>query len=111
MRQLFAECGDVEHVHCTTFPDSGKFRGIAFVTLGTPEAYAAALEMDGGYVDDCSLVVKPAKATAKGATKTAAAAGAGSGGGDGSSGAGWRSVREGTGGVANGGVLGVKNRA
>lgn len=69
MRQLFEECGNVEHVHCMTFSDSGKFRGIAFVTLGNDAAYQAALAMDGGYVDDCSLVVKPAKPNAKGREK------------------------------------------
>ena len=53
----------MEHVHCMSFPDSGKFRGIAFVTLGSEDAYAAALGMNGGYVDDCALVVKPAKPT------------------------------------------------
>lgn len=48
-------------MHCMTFADTGKFRGIAFVTFAEVEGFKAALEMDGGYVDDKTLVVKPAK--------------------------------------------------
>ena len=40
---LFEECGEIEEVKMLTFPDSGRFRGIAFITFKSEKGAAAGL--------------------------------------------------------------------
>ena len=44
LRELFSEFGEVKEVHLPKFPDSGKHKGIAFITMGTAEQAEAAKE-------------------------------------------------------------------
>jgi RNA recognition motif-containing protein len=39
------------------FPDTGRFRGIAFVSFYSPNAASAALRMDGQFIEECQLKV------------------------------------------------------
>jgi len=55
-----------------TFPDSGRFRGIAFITFKTQEGYEAALQCDGEQLDGQVLKVDRCKA-AQGAPRRGAA--------------------------------------
>jgi len=72
--------GEVAAVDCLTFPDTGRFRGIAFVTFSTdagawlrpkgpssaltrvPPGFHAALALNGLEVEDRTLSIKRAKA-------------------------------------------------
>ncbi|OEL15535.1 hypothetical protein BAE44_0023449 [Dichanthelium oligosanthes] len=40
-------CGSITAIDCMTFPESGKFRGIAILTFKTDAATQRALAMDG----------------------------------------------------------------
>ena len=44
VRALFAEAGEVTDVHIVTDRETGRSRGFAFVTMGTPEAASKAIE-------------------------------------------------------------------
>lgn len=33
MHDFFHECGTIAELDCMTFPDTGKFKGIAFITF------------------------------------------------------------------------------
>ena len=48
----------VEAVDCMTFPDSGRFRGIAILTFATREAAKGALAWNGEEWDGTFLTVK-----------------------------------------------------
>ena len=48
----------VENVDCMTFPDSGRFRGIAILTFATREAAKGALAWNGEEWDGTFLTVK-----------------------------------------------------
>ncbi|KAL6774421.1 hypothetical protein ACKKBG_A24945 [Auxenochlorella protothecoides x Auxenochlorella symbiontica] len=50
IREYWGYCGEIESMDIMTFPDTGRFRGIAFITFATEEAYQAALGYDG---EDC----------------------------------------------------------
>lgn len=47
IRSFFEGCGTVTEVNCMTFPDSGKFRGIALISFKTKAAATRALALDG----------------------------------------------------------------
>lgn len=47
IRSFFEGCGTVTEVDCMTFPDSGKFRGIALISFKTKAAATRALALDG----------------------------------------------------------------
>jgi nucleolin len=47
IHEYFQECGTIAELDCMTFPDTGKFKGIAFITFRTEEAAKRALAMDG----------------------------------------------------------------
>ncbi|KAG0586880.1 hypothetical protein KC19_2G124400 [Ceratodon purpureus] len=47
IHEFFKECGTIAELDCMTFPDTGKFKGIAFITFRTEEAAKRALELDG----------------------------------------------------------------
>ncbi|GMH45664.1 hypothetical protein BSKO_13621 [Bryopsis sp. KO-2023] len=59
VKEFWTECGEVESVDCMVFPDTKKFRGIAFVTFSTADGYQQALLSDGEMVDGFQLKVKP----------------------------------------------------
>ncbi|KAJ1623262.1 hypothetical protein T492DRAFT_1056126 [Pavlovales sp. CCMP2436] len=73
VRAAFAECGEITHVHCMRFPDTGKFRGIALVTFATEAAAEKAKSWDGLEWEGRFLVMKPGKALPKEAQRAAAA--------------------------------------
>jgi len=47
IRDFFSECGTIEELDCMTFPDTGKFRGIGFITFKTEAAAERALALNG----------------------------------------------------------------
>ena len=49
----------VDSVDCMTFPDTGRFRGIAIVTFASPSIAAEALRWHDSEWDGMTLVVKP----------------------------------------------------
>ena len=75
----------VEAVDCMTFPDSGRFRGIAILTFATREAAKGALAWNGEEWDGTFLTVK--KYAPKEKREDAASGGADGGGGGGGGGA------------------------
>lgn len=67
IREYWSYCGEVESLDAMTFPDTGRFRGIAFVTFKTEEAYQAALACDGEDCEGRRLAVRPCKGKGDGA--------------------------------------------
>jgi len=68
IREYWEYCGELEEVDLLTFPDTGNFRGIVFLTFKTKEGAAAALEYDSADCEGKTLKVKiaharPAKAS------------------------------------------------
>ncbi|KAJ7537573.1 hypothetical protein O6H91_11G012300 [Diphasiastrum complanatum] len=47
IHEYFSECGTIAELDCMTFPDTGRFRGIAFITFKTEAAAKKALALDG----------------------------------------------------------------
>eukprot|EP00252_Welwitschia_mirabilis_P013448 TRINITY_DN29579_c0_g1_i1.p1 TRINITY_DN29579_c0_g1~~TRINITY_DN29579_c0_g1_i1.p1 ORF type:complete len:457 (-),score=111.87 TRINITY_DN29579_c0_g1_i1:333-1703(-) len=47
IRSFFESCGTITDIDCMTFPDSGKFRGIALISFKTEAAANRALALDG----------------------------------------------------------------
>ncbi|GBF98079.1 hypothetical protein Rsub_10307 [Raphidocelis subcapitata] len=68
IEEYWGWCGEIESMDMLTFPDSGRFRGIAFITFKTQEGYEAALACDGEALDGQTLKVDKCKAAA-GASK------------------------------------------
>jgi RNA recognition motif-containing protein len=64
IRACWEECGPIESLTMLTFPDTGNFRGIVFITFETEEAFQAALAFSGDSVDGKTLQVKNCKAPA-----------------------------------------------
>jgi RNA recognition motif-containing protein len=63
VRTAFQEFGTVSDVHLVTDRETGRSRGFAFVTMGTPEEAAKAIEgMDGRTLDGRPLRVNEAEA-------------------------------------------------
>jgi RNA recognition motif-containing protein len=62
VRAAFQEFGTVSDVHLVTDRETGRSRGFAFVTMGTPEEAAKAIQgMDGKQVDGRPLRVNEAE--------------------------------------------------
>lgn len=59
VKEFWSECGEVRAIQCLKFPDTKKFRGIAYLTFATEEGYQKALACNGDYVDGFELKVKP----------------------------------------------------
>lgn len=59
IRSFFGECGSISAVDCMTFPDSGNFMGIAFLTFKTEGAVQRALTLDGADMGGRFLKVQP----------------------------------------------------
>ncbi|XXG67110.1 hypothetical protein AAC387_Pa06g0528 [Persea americana] len=47
IRRLFKDIGTISQLQLSRFPDSGNFRGLAFVTFPTEEIARNALDLDG----------------------------------------------------------------
>ncbi len=62
VRTAFQQFGTVSDVHLVTDRETGRSRGFAFVTMGTPEEAAKAIEgMDGKTIDGRPLRVNEAE--------------------------------------------------
>lgn len=61
IEEYWSWCGEIESLDMLTFPDSGRFRGIAFITFTTQEGYEAALACDGEMVDGQTLKVRASR--------------------------------------------------
>ena len=81
VRTLFAEAGEVTDVHVVTDRETGRSRGFAFVTMGTPEAASKAIaQFHGMALEGRSLRVNEAE------ERPARGGGGGGGGGFGGGG-------------------------
>ncbi|XP_042043283.1 protein gar2-like, partial [Salvia splendens] len=63
IRSYFEGCGTITFIDCMTFPDTGKFRGIAFITFKTEAAAKRALALDGSDMGGFFLKIQPFKPT------------------------------------------------
>ncbi|EEF30417.1 Protein gar2, putative [Ricinus communis] len=63
IRSYFEGCGTITEVDCMTFPDSGKFRGIAIIGFKTEAAAKRALALDGSDMGGFFLKIQPYKTT------------------------------------------------
>lgn len=61
LTQLFSDHGDVMDARVVTDRETGRSRGFAFVTMGSPEAASAAIQALNGYsLEGRALVVNEA---------------------------------------------------
>lgn len=98
VRTAFQEFGTVSDVHLVSDRETGRSRGFAFVTMGTPEEAAKAIEgMDGRTLDGRPLRVNEAE------QRQARGGGGGGGGYGGGGGGGFRGGGGGGGGYGGGG--------
>lgn len=58
IREYWGECGGVEALDIMRFPDTGRFKGMVFITFATQEAYVNALAADGSDLDGQTLRVR-----------------------------------------------------
>lgn len=65
VREYWEYCGPIESLDLMVFPDTGRFKGIAFITFATDEAYESALSCDGADCDGQILKVQKCKADTK----------------------------------------------
>jgi RNA recognition motif-containing protein len=101
VRAAFQEFGTVSDVHLVSDRETGRSRGFAFVTMGTPEEAAKAIEgMDGRTLDGRPLRVNEAE------QRQARGGGGGGGGGFRSGGGGFGGGGGGYGGGGGGGGYG-----
>src|SRR5512142_2182857 len=97
VRTAFQEFGTVSDVHLVSDRETGRSRGFAFVTMGTPEEAAKAIEgMDGKTLDGRPLRVNEAEQRQQrggggggGGGERGGGGGGDGGGGGGGGGGGW----------------------
>lgn len=65
VREYWEYCGPIETLDIMVFPDTGRFKGIAFITFATQEAYESALQYDGADCDGQIIKVQKCKADLK----------------------------------------------
>ena len=65
VREYWEYCGPIEALDLMVFPDTGRFKGIAFITFATDEAYQSAIACDGAECDGQILKVQKCKADPK----------------------------------------------
>lgn len=58
VREYWSFCGAIDDLALMRFPDTGRFKGMAFITYATDEAYEAALACDGADLDGKMLRVR-----------------------------------------------------
>ena len=103
VRTAFQQFGTVSDVHLVTDRETGRSRGFAFVTMGTVEEAAKAIEgMDGKTLDGRPLRVNEAEQRQQRGGGGGGGDWGGGGGGDGGGGRGGRGGR-GRGGGGGGG--------
>jgi nucleolin len=61
VRGFWEYCGPIESLDLLTFPDTGRFRGIAFITFSTEDGYEAALACDGEACEGQTVKVQKCK--------------------------------------------------
>ena len=62
LRELFAECGQVDSATVVTDRDTGRSRGFGFVEMSDDEAAKKAIaELDGGIVEGRAIKVSEAR--------------------------------------------------
>ncbi|KAM7265182.1 hypothetical protein ACFE04_002865 [Oxalis oulophora] len=61
IQSFFQACGTITEIDCMSFPDSGKFRGIAIIDFKTEGAAKRALALDGSEMGGLSLKIQPYK--------------------------------------------------
>ena len=104
VESLFAEVGEVNEVHIAVDRDSGQPRGFGFVTMGSSQAAAKAIEkLNGAILDGRPLRVNEAQ-------ERPARGGGGGGGGYGGGGGGGYGGGGGGGGDRRGGGGGRRDR-
>jgi len=105
VRAAFQEFGTVSDVHLVSDRETGRSRGFAFVTMGTPEEAAKAIEgMDGRTLDGRPLRVNEAEQRQqRGGGGGGGFRGGGGGGGYGGGGGGRGGYGGGGGGYGGGG--------
>ena len=105
VRTAFQEFGTVSDVHLVSDRETGRSRGFAFVTMGTPEEAAKAIEgMDGRTLDGRPLRVNEAEQRQQRGGGGGGGYGGGGGGGyRGGGGGGYGGDRSGGGGGGYGG--------
>ena len=57
IREYWSFCGPIESLEVLRFPDSGRFKGIAFITFADDEGYQNALDCNGSELDSQTLKV------------------------------------------------------
>ncbi|KAI5401871.1 phragmoplastin interacting protein 1 [Lathyrus oleraceus] len=62
IHSYFESCGTITEINCMTFPDTGKFRGIAIIVFKTEAAAKRALALDGSDMGGLFLKIQPYKA-------------------------------------------------
>ena len=107
VRTAFEQFGTVSDVHLVTDRETGRTRGFAFLTMGTPDEASKAIQgMDGKTLDGRPLRVNEAEERQqRGGGGGGRGGGGGGGGGDwgGGGGGGGRGGRGGRGGGGGGG--------
>jgi RNA recognition motif-containing protein len=104
VRAAFQEFGTVSDVHLVSDRETGRSRGFAFVTMGTPEEAAKAIEgMDGRTLDGRPLRVNEAEQRQQRGGGGGGGGGGFRGGGGGFSGGGGNRGSGGGGGYGGGG--------
>ncbi|KAI3865746.1 hypothetical protein MKX03_025492 [Papaver bracteatum] len=63
IRSFFENCGTITELECMSFPDTGKFRGIAMISFKTDAAAKRALALDGADMGGLFLKIQPYKTT------------------------------------------------
>ncbi|KAK9866702.1 hypothetical protein WJX84_003840 [Apatococcus fuscideae] len=61
IREYWTYCGEIEEMDLMRFPDTGRFKGIAFITFKTEEACQAALDCNDTEVDGQHIRVERCK--------------------------------------------------
>lgn len=58
IREFWSFCGPIESLDVLRFPDTGRFKGIAFITFADDEGYQNALDCNGTDLDSQQLKVR-----------------------------------------------------
>jgi RNA recognition motif-containing protein len=104
VRTAFEQFGTVSDVHLVTDRETGRTRGFAFVTMGSPDEAAKAIQgMDGKTLDGRPLRVNEAEERQQRGGGGGYRGGGGGGGGDWGGGGGDRGGGRGRGGRGGGG--------
>ena len=59
IREFWNFCGPIESLDVLRFPDTGRFKGIAFITFADDEGYQNALDCNGTDLESQTLKVCP----------------------------------------------------